>query len=141
MVWAREPCEAMLQQGLIVDGMPERFHPKSFRGVISFNTNVWASRLARLTPHLRGPPVGMLPADVSVTDSWFYPKDRESDMAIGGRSCEGLRATAKADKMAEKERAALLVSHHCRCAPELPCRKAEETADQCARAGEIPFED
>lgn len=31
MVWAREPCAEMVNLALLVDGMPERFHPKSFR--------------------------------------------------------------------------------------------------------------
>jgi hypothetical protein len=141
MVWAREPCAAMAQGGLIVDGIPERFHPKSFRSVINFNTNVWATRLPRFAPHVRGPPVGVLPADASVRDSWFPPRGRASDVAVGGRSCAGLRDAAKKEGMDEAARAALLVSHHCRCSDELPCRRAEDIADECARRGEIPFED
>ncbi|KAI8471235.1 MAG: hypothetical protein J3K34DRAFT_458460 [Monoraphidium minutum] len=141
MVWGREPCAAMVTLGLIVDGIPERLHPKSFRATISFNTNIWASRAPRFKPYLSGPPVGVLPADVSLRDSWFPPPDRRLDMAIGGRSCEGLRDTAKTENMPEAERAALLVPHHCRCAPELPCKAAEDAADACARSGEIPWED
>lgn len=143
-IWAREPCAAMVNLALVVDGMPERFHPKSFRSVISFNTNVWASRLPRFVPYLRGPPVGVLPAEQSVRDSWFPRRNNSAsgaDYGSGGRLCHQLRRSAKQDRLDEPARASLLVSHHCRCDAELPCKAAEAIADDCARRGEIPFED
>jgi hypothetical protein len=140
MVWAREPCPAMANLGLVVDGMPERFHPKSFRSVININTNVWASRLPAFLPHLKGPGVGILPADASVKDSWFPPPNT-TDIGSGGRACSELLASAKRDGLDERARGSLLVSHHCRCDDAAPCRKAEAVADDCARRGEIPFED
>lgn len=141
MVWGREPCPAMIRSALIVDGMPERFHPKSFRSVISFNTNIWASRNARLARHLAGPPVGIIPLDVPMNASWFPPADRPSDLAVGGRSCQGLRDDARKQGLSEDDRASLLVPHHCRCGEQLPCKKAEDVADECARRGETPFQD
>jgi hypothetical protein len=139
MMWAREPCAAMSQMNLVVDGIPERWHPKSFRSVINFNTNLWASRDPKHIATLKGPPVGVFPANQSVTDSWFGPAG--SDLAAGGRSCELLRESVRAEKMEEAARATLLVSHHCRCEAAWPCAKAEAVADECAKKGEVPFED
>lgn len=139
MFWAREPCPEMSNHALIVDGMPERFHPKSFRAVININTNVWATRDAALARHLRGPPVGIIPANQSLRAGWFPPPG--SDLGSGGRSCEGLRRQAAAEKLDARQRASLLVSHHCRCAPDAPCAEQEALADACARRGAIPFDD
>jgi hypothetical protein len=130
----------MVNLALLVDGMPERFHPKSFRSVINFNTNVWASRLPKFLPHLRGAPVGVIPLHASVRDGWF-PPDNWTELGSGGRSCHELRATAARERLDEAARASLLVSHHCRCGAEAPCAQAEAVADDCARRGEIPFED
>jgi len=124
---------------LLIDGIPERFHPKSFRSIINFNTNVWASRLPKFTPHLRGPAVGVFPAHQSVQDSWFPPNS--SDVGSGGRSCRELRENARQERLSEDARGSLLVSHHCRCAEELPCGRAEAIVEDCVQRGEIPFED
>jgi hypothetical protein len=140
-MWAREPCAAAVSQRLVIDGIPERYHPKSFRSVINFNTNVWATRLARFAPHLQGPTVGVLPARASVRDSWFPPPEEESDLGSGGRSCSELQKSAARDNLTEADRASLLVSHHCRCAADAPCKAAEAAIEECARRGEIPFED
>ncbi|GBG00148.1 hypothetical protein Rsub_12839 [Raphidocelis subcapitata] len=140
MIWAREPCPAMVNLALLVDGMPERFHPKSFRSVINFNTNVWASRLERFLPHLRGAPVGVIPLGASLREGWFPPPNW-TELGSGGRSCAELRATAARERLDDAGRASLLVSHHCRCGEEAPCPEAEAIADGCARRGEIPFED
>ena len=36
------------------------------------------------------------------------------DLVQGGKACKYLREVAKGEKMSEKERAALLISHRCR---------------------------
>jgi hypothetical protein len=42
----------MASYNLILDGVPERLHPKSFRSTFEINTNVWASREPRFMPYL-----------------------------------------------------------------------------------------
>jgi hypothetical protein len=51
-MWLRQPCKEMSSYNLILDGVPERIHPKSFRSSFEVNTNVWASREPRFTPYL-----------------------------------------------------------------------------------------
>ena len=45
----------------------------------------------------------------------------------------------QATKMSQAERAALLISHHCRCAADAPCKEEEAMADKCAAEGKTPF--
>jgi hypothetical protein len=52
MMWLRQPCKEMSSYNLILDGVPERIHPKSFRSTFEVNTNVWASREPRFIPYL-----------------------------------------------------------------------------------------
>lgn len=77
----------------------------------------------------------------SLRDSWFPRHNTTHDYGSGGRYCSLMRAGAKEDKLDEPSRASLLVSHHCRCDPKLPCKAAEDIADACAARGEIPFEE
>ena len=41
--------------------------------------------------------------------------------------------------MSQAERAALLISHHCRCGADAPCKEEEAIADKCAAEGKTPF--
>jgi hypothetical protein len=53
MNWLHEPCQEMLSYGLVSQGIPERMHPKSFRGTFEASTHVWATQQPRLVPHTR----------------------------------------------------------------------------------------
>jgi len=139
LMWFKPPCEEMLSLHLINDGIPERCHPKSFRSVIAINTNIWASRDPAFKPYLQGPPVGVFPSKRKLSDSWFVPEWQ--DQGQGGRNCKSLREAAEAKKMSERERAALLISHRCRCGPDQPCQKEEEIADACAQSRRTPFDE
>uniref|UniRef100_A0A383VNT6 Methyltransferase FkbM domain-containing protein n=1 Tax=Tetradesmus obliquus TaxID=3088 RepID=A0A383VNT6_TETOB len=139
LMWLRQPCREMTSHNLILDGVPERLHPKSFRSAFEINTNVWASREPRFTPYLEGPAVGAFPAERKLTDSWFIPE--WSDAAMGGRSCKNLQQVAADEAMPPPARASLLVSHRCRCGSQKPCEKEEKLADACAQSGRTPFSD
>jgi hypothetical protein len=58
----------MITYNLILDGVPERMHPKSFRSAFEINTNVWASREPRFMPYLE---VREFPA-VGALQQWQY---------------------------------------------------------------------
>ncbi|KAF6258050.1 hypothetical protein COO60DRAFT_1701519 [Scenedesmus sp. NREL 46B-D3] len=139
LMWLRQPCKEMASYNLILDGVPERIHPKSFRSAFEINTNVWASREARFMPYLEGPAIGAFPAERKLTDSWFIPE--WSDHGMGGRSCRNLQQVAADEAMPPAARASLLVSHRCRCGSQKPCEKEEKIADHCAQAGRTPFPD
>ena len=49
---ARPFCQAMIDLRMHNQGVPERLHPKSFHSMFNHNTNVWASRDAKVMSSL-----------------------------------------------------------------------------------------
>jgi hypothetical protein len=66
--------------------LPTQLHPKSFRAMFEYNTNVWASLGSR---HMRrGPVVGVLPWEQDLAADYF-PAQNQS-WGMGMRQCAGI---------------------------------------------------
>lgn len=120
------------------EGVPERFHPKSFRSVFGFNTNLWATIDPLLRHNVQGLPVGVFPMERPMTE-WFIPEFQ--DWTLGGRQCKQLHKAANDGRWSDEERARVLVAHRCRCGSEHPCEEQEAIADRCAKEGQTPYTD
>uniref|UniRef100_A0A383VY30 Methyltransferase FkbM domain-containing protein n=1 Tax=Tetradesmus obliquus TaxID=3088 RepID=A0A383VY30_TETOB len=137
-------CPAMVALGLNNQGIPERLHPKSLHSAFGHNTNVWATKDAKIAEELIGPPEGVIPLSQPINASWFPPES--VTMGLGGVSCRDVVDDLKSSLSLKSKRdvaisMTVLIGRRCRCVAALPCKEYEAAAEACAKEGTTPYVD
>lgn len=124
-------------------GIPERLHPKSFRAVFGFNTNIWATRDPQFVRFVQGPPVGVIDPLQPMNSSWFVtPSKTPPTSTLAGRTCEALHKHCIDNKLSDAACTQVMLSHRCRCVkPSKTCEAAYAVVEKCTKAGLTPYRD
>mmetsp|Transcript_5720 Transcript_5720/g.12635 ORF Transcript_5720/g.12635 Transcript_5720/m.12635 type:complete len:565 (+) Transcript_5720:140-1834(+) len=103
----------------ICNGMPEDLNPRSLRGIIGHNTNIWASKNSALLP-LEGT-IGVLKLDEPANKFFITNK---ANVGMGTRPCAYIDPKYQ-------------VRHRCRCTKAEVCGEEEALVEKLAAQGKM----